>query len=158
MPPLFQAFAEAFKFVGQRFRGVGTVLYQALEPLVEVLIYLLNPVMGRVLTDARKRKKRSDSLLEDRLAELADAMRKSSELVTEVEAALQAREAAVERLRAEAETAQQIKDMTEEQQQAVANVLRAEVVRGGRKALWQGAGVNAFFFLAGVVVTLWVGK
>ncbi|GAA3937277.1 hypothetical protein Aau02nite_78880 [Amorphoplanes auranticolor] len=143
--------------MGQMFREVGRTFSIALSPFAEVVLYVLNPVVGRLVVDARKKNKRNDSLLEDRLQELAGSMKKSSELVAEVEAALDARRAAVDQLRLEAETAQQIKDMSDEQRIAVANVLRAEVAREGKKTLWQGATVNGFFFALGVVVTVVVG-
>ncbi|GLI00669.1 hypothetical protein [Phytohabitans aurantiacus] len=135
--------------------AVDFIYKNVLLPAIEGLLLALNPVAGRLIIGARK--KSDESLLEERLEELADTMQKSSALVTEVEAALRARQAAVEKLKTEAETARQIKDMTEQQRTAVATILRSEVARGGTKNLIQGVVVNAIFFGAGIVVTLWLG-
>jgi hypothetical protein len=151
VPSLLRAIADAFvdalKIFGEAAR----------QGLLGAL-YVLNPIVGKSVIETVRKRKPDESLLEERLEELSETMKKSADLVTEVEAALQARQAAVEKLRADAETAQQIKDMTEDQRKAVANVLRAEVAREGKKTLWQGAAVNGFFFLAGVGVALWIEK
>lgn len=120
--------------------------------VAQILIYVLNPLALDL--DVKRRKPSADSLLESRLEELAQAMQRSSLLVVEVEAALTARRTAVEKLRLEAETAQQLQNLTLEQREAVATVLRAEVTREGKKVLWQGALVNAVFFGLGILVSM----
>ncbi|OWV04722.1 hypothetical protein B5D80_19720 [Micromonospora wenchangensis] len=126
--------------------------------VAQAALGILNPLAGRLIFDdiSRLLKKPSDSGLEERLKELGASMQQSSQLIAEIEGGLKIREAAVEKLKQEAQTARNIKDMTDQQRAAVAAVLRTEVAREGRKTLWQGAAVNAFFFVAGVLVTLWI--
>jgi hypothetical protein len=151
------------RFVSQLAQALAAILepmsqglFKAVDGVAQALAYLLNPAAARNMFQARP--KVTDEALETRLDELAHSMQVSSALVVEVEAALRARQAAAERLRGEAETAQRIMDLTQAERDAVAAVLRAEVAREGKKTLWQGAAVNGVFFLLGIVATVVLDK
>ena len=134
---------------------IALLTADAARAAAQALVYALNPAAADAIF--RTRPHVSDEALEARLDDLAVTMRRSSELVTEVEAALRARQAAAEKLRVEVETAQRIKNLTQEERDAVAVLLRSEVAREGRKNLWQGVLVNAVFFCLGILATLLIG-
>ncbi len=125
--------------------------------LADSLSRLLNPALAKVLRRP-KQDRDVEAELDHRLQELAEAMSRSSELVTEVEAALKVRQVAVAQLKSDAESAQRVAELSEDQRKAVATLLRGTVAKEGRKTFWLGALVNLIFFAAGVVVTLLVGK
>lgn len=146
---IIAALQQAVRALGAAFANLGPVL-------IQTLAYAFNPAVAHVVT--RRSSDRDTSTLERRLEELAESMRRSSQLVEEVEAALTVRRAAVEQLQADAAVAQEIASLNQEQRDAVELLLRGTVAREGRKTFWLGALVNLIFFAAGAAVTLLIGK
>lgn len=120
------------------------------------ILPVLNPAAATILFAPSKAVE--ESALDARLHELSDVMRRSAELVNEVEAGLTVRKAVVEKLKVEAETAQRVAALTREERAAVETLLRGTVAQEGKRTLWLGALVNLIFFVAGVLVTVWLGK
>ncbi|MEV3986137.1 hypothetical protein [Nonomuraea sp. NPDC049758] len=107
----------------------------------------------------------STSTVEERADELADLLKRSTTLLAELSAEMEARTATVRELQAEAEHAESIASIHKEAQAAVEKMLDARLAarleESGRKSFKQGMWLNivsgAFFFIAGVVVTLLLG-
>ena len=64
----------------------------------------------------------------------------------------------VEKLKEEAEQAETIISLTEEQVKAVRTTLNNELQKEGRKSFWQGVIVNFVFFVSGAIVSYIVSK
>lgn len=140
---------------------IAVVLLRHVQEISRVLLQSLAVVLNPVLADLFIRRRpqsahQHESALEERLQELAKTMRLSADLVAEVEAEFEVRRAAVEKLKGESETAKRVAQLSEEQSEAVAVLLRGTVVREGRKTFWLGALVNLVFFALGALVTLLV--
>ncbi|MEU1728349.1 hypothetical protein [Nonomuraea sp. NPDC005692] len=107
----------------------------------------------------------SASGIEERADELADLLKRSTALLAELSAEMEARTATVRELQAEAQHAESIASMHKEAQAAVEKMLDARLAarleESGRKSFKQGMWLNivsgAFFFIAGVVVTVLLG-
>ncbi|MDX8144694.1 hypothetical protein SK854_21435 [Lentzea sp. BCCO 10_0061] len=147
---LFTALRHMFQMLWLTLREVGQSVFLGIATL-------LNPALAEAIWRP-ERTQGTEAALEVRLEELSNTMARSAELVAEVEAALEVRQAAVAKLKSEAETAQRVAELSEEHRNAVATLLRGTVAKEGKKTFWLGALVNLFFFVAGVVVTLLVGK
>lgn len=110
----------------------------------------------RVATDRLERSARQRRLgtLEERLQRAGAQMAEARELVDGVEAEITARQPALARLVEQADEWQRLASLRQEKAAAVAALVRSEVSRGGRRRLWQGAVVNALFFVAGFATQL----
>ncbi|WP_143043896.1 hypothetical protein [Nonomuraea jiangxiensis] len=121
------------------------------------------------------RRKKTDEVLptgaptiESRADELAEILKRSTTLLDELTAEIAARSATAKEMEAKAKDAENLAAMHEEQRQAVEKLLdarlEARLKESGKKSFLQGMWLNiisgAFFFAAGVVVTVWldIGK
>ncbi|TDW18833.1 hypothetical protein EV650_5429 [Kribbella kalugense] len=81
-------------------------------------------------------------------------MRSSAELIEQITAEMEVRAATAASLKAEAEQAQQLASLHQEQQDAVMRAVRAEIGAEGKNAARQNLKANILFFLAGVLVSV----
>lgn len=116
---------------------------------VELLLELLPAPLGLVLRLVTDQKRRDHGpTFEDRVNEAANALRDASEIVTQLEQEIRARQEAVERLQRE----QKLLELSQEQVAAIQGALTKDV----RRSTWIAVAAAAFFFLAGVGVTVLV--
>jgi conjugal transfer/entry exclusion protein len=134
-------------------RDLKKAMHTFASVLVAALVIFFNPVGMSFRTTREKVQESPDETLASKLRELSEAMSRSSCLVAEVENTLHAKQALVEQLKSEAATATTLASLSQEQRDAVANQLRSEVDKGGRKALWLGVLVNLVFFGLGVFIS-----
>jgi hypothetical protein len=87
---------------------------------------------------------------------LVAALTESTRVMAEIQREVTARSALAERLQRDVERHQELLALNREEVEAVAQTLRVEVQREGRRSFWAGVLVNAFFFGLGIVVTLLV--
>lgn len=64
----------------------------------------------------------------------------------------------VEKLKEDAEQAEQIISMSEEQVSAVRKALNQELQKEGKKSFWQGVAVNFIFFILGAAASFIISK
>ncbi|MFI7135946.1 hypothetical protein ACIBQ1_60600 [Nonomuraea sp. NPDC050153] len=103
--------------------------------------------------------------IESRADELAEILKRSTTLLNELTAEIQARTSTAMEMEAKAKHAENLAAMHEEQRQAVEKLLdarlEARLKESGKTSFRQGMWLNiisgAFFFAAGVVVTLLIG-
>ncbi|MEU4703359.1 hypothetical protein [Nonomuraea dietziae] len=106
------------------------------------------------------------SRIEDRAEELADLLKRSTTLLNELSSEMEARTATVRALQAEAEYAQNLASIHRDAQEALEKMLDARLAtrleESGKKSFKQGMWLNiasgAFFFVAGVLATLALGR
>lgn len=94
---------------------------------------------------------------EDRVQRLVAALSESTTVISEIEREVRARGELAKRLQADVERHQELLALNREEVEAVAQTLREEVRREGRRGFWVGVLVNAIFFGLGVGVTLLLG-
>lgn len=132
----------------------GTLL-RSLWPL---LIFMPVIVVVRILLDRleakaeRRRFERRHGTLEERLERAGRGMREAREILDGVEADLATRQIALDRLTAETQRWETLAQLGRSEADAVSQLLRSEVDRGGRTAFWQGVALNAAFFALGLIV------
>ncbi len=95
-----------------------------------------------------------EETLESRLDELTATMRQSAKLIAQVEQELQARAATAERLKGEAATAESLMKLAENEREAVARLVRAEISAESRKSFRSGLRLNFLFFVAGALASV----
>ena len=101
---------------------------------------------------AQKRSRKSITL-EQRIDKLTTALKESSRLVSEVESEIQSRQRLVSELQQDAERYKNLITLNQEQVDAVAQVLKGELRKEGRKSFWLGVFVNFVFFLLGAALS-----
>jgi len=110
----------------------------------------------------KSRAEPSPTKLEDRLADLGDAMRSAALLLEEVQAEIQARVALADKAKRDADEANQVAQLNEAQRTAVARLVRAElaseVSQGTMRSFWLGFATNLLFFIAGAALTWWLAS
>jgi hypothetical protein len=89
----------------------------------------------------------------DRVEQAIKALRDASKIVGDLESEINSRRTAVERLQDQ----QELLKLDQKEIEAVSHLLRGDAQRESRRAIWISVGASAFFFLAGVGVTLLVG-
>lgn len=96
------------------------------------------------------REPRHEATFEQRVEVAAQALREASATVDELEREIESRQEQVARLQDQ----QKLLELSKEQILAVSHELQADARREGRRAVYIGVAASAFFFLAGVAVTL----
>jgi hypothetical protein len=92
----------------------------------------------------------------DQVKKLVKALAESTRVMAEIEREVKARSALAERLEADVERHRELLALNRSEVEAVAQTLRTEVHREGRRSLWTGLFINAAFFGLGILVTLLV--
>jgi hypothetical protein len=87
---------------------------------------------------------------DQRVTRLTKSLDEAGHVVSELEHDIRSRQRLVERLREE----QKLLELTREEVDAVAQTLRGELRREGRKALWLNIGQSAAFFVLGAALTV----
>jgi ABC-type multidrug transport system fused ATPase/permease subunit len=130
------------------------------EPLASVIgavIGVLGAVLGAFVSHrAAQRGLRSEGgrSIEQRINRLSSALSESAHVIQVVEAEIKERSELVEKLRRDAETYEQLKNMNREEAEAVAQALRGELKTEGRRSFWSNAAMNFLFFVLGVGTTV----
>lgn len=94
----------------------------------------------------------------DRIKSVTDVLSNSMDELDSLQKELEQRIKLVDKLKAEADQAEQIISMTEEQVNAIRKTLNQELQKEGKKSFWQGVAVNFVFFLLGAIASYIVSK
>jgi hypothetical protein len=89
-----------------------------------------------------------------RVKRLTDSLAESTKVIAEIEKEVKARSDLVERLEADEKRHRELLALSRAEVEAVAQTLRTEVSREGRRSMLVGLLINAVFFGLGIVVTL----
>lgn len=81
-------------------------------------------------------------------------MSSAARLLNQVEAEIQARSASAERLKEEAQAAENLANLNQAQRDAIAKLVRNEIGVETKKATRQSYIASALFFIAGVAATI----
>lgn len=96
--------------------------------------------------------------ISDRIKTVTDVLSKSMNDLESLQKELEQRIKLVDKLKAEADQAEQIISMTEEQVTAIRKALNQELQKEGKKSFWQGVAVNFVFFILGAIASYIVSK
>lgn len=99
-----------------------------------------------------KRLHKHEPSLEDRAKQVGRELGNAIGLIGRLEKELSAKMDAVQNLQRQ----QRLLELDKSQIEAVQRALEGSVRRESRKGIWINAGMSAFFFVAGVLATLWV--
>jgi flagellar biosynthesis/type III secretory pathway M-ring protein FliF/YscJ len=128
-----------------------------LAAVIGALVGVVGAIVGAFtslyLTRRRERSEGGRSI-EQRINRLTSALSESAHTIEVVEAEIKERSDLVEKLRRDAETYEQLKNMNREEAEAVAQALRGELETQGRRSFWSNAAMNFVFFVLGVGTTV----
>jgi CHASE1-domain containing sensor protein len=133
--------------------STGVALTQAVIAVLTVVASLFGFILQRRVARSRTAEPKI-ATLEDRLEELGCTMRSAARLLNQVEAEIQARSASAERLKEEAQAAENLVKLNQAQRDAIAKLVRNEIGAETKKATRQSYIASALFFIAGVAATI----
>jgi predicted translin family RNA/ssDNA-binding protein len=130
---------------------------ESLATVIAAVIGGLGALLGALLSywlSQRREKSERGRSIEQRINRLSSALSESAHAIQVVEAEIKERSELVEKLRRDAETYEQLKNMNREEAEAVAQALRGELKTEGRRSFWSNAAMNFLFFVLGVGTTV----
>jgi F0F1-type ATP synthase membrane subunit b/b' len=90
--------------------------------------------------------------VQERIALLSGSLNSAAKAISEIESEIKQREALVQRLKDDAETATKLTTMSKEQTEAVAQVLRGEMEKEKERSFWGTNLSNLFYAVLGIVL------
>lgn len=104
----------------------------------------------------RSLKEKHGESTSERIDRLSKALKESITLTNEIEQEIQKRHSMVTKLKDDVNRYEQLAKLKESEVEAIAQTLRGELRSEGSKSLLKSALVSLIFFIAGVVITLYV--
>lgn len=143
--------------------GITSIMTDYLQPIVSGIVGIAFATYAGVLQGIlfrRKTKTTAQTTLENRIAKLGTTMSAAAAAVATIQAELAAQQATAKQLAEDVEQGRRLAELNAEAKEAVTAALRQELAQQGRRAFWQGVGINVLFLIAGgaitLAVTLWV--
>ena len=133
---------------------------------MEIVVTFISGILGvsssivyEVISTILKRKNinKKDEIT-SRIKDVSTVLKSSAQELGELQTELEKRVKMVEKLKEEAEQAETIISLTDEQVKAIRTTLNNELQKEGRKSFWQGVIVNLVFFVLGAIVSYVVSK
>lgn len=103
----------------------------------------------------RKIKEKRGETTSERIERLSKSLKESISLTNEIEQEIQQRHSMVIKLQDDVARYEELAKLKGSEVEAIAQTLRGELRNEGSKSLFKSASVSLFFFIAGVVVTLY---
>jgi t-SNARE complex subunit (syntaxin) len=110
-------------------------------------------LMLRINRKIREKRGETNS---ERIEKLSRALTDATNLIGGIERELQERHRLVQKLRDDCDRYDQLAKLKASEVDAVVQSLRGELRNEGRRSFWQSVALNFIFFLAGVLVTVYV--
>jgi hypothetical protein len=109
----------------------------------------------KIRIERKVREKRGETTSE-RIEKLSRALIEATTLIGGIELELKERHRLVEKLRDDCDRYDQLAKLKATEVEAVVQSLRGELRQEGRRSFWQSALLNFIFFLAGILVTVYI--
>ena len=122
---------------------------------VFTLAALINFIVSK-FTERKELKKKED--IASKIKTISGALNQSAKDLIEMQEALEKRIAFVEDLNAQAQKAERIASLNQEQVNAVNDILNASLKKEGRRNFWQGVLVNFIYFVLGAVTSFLIAR
>jgi len=99
-----------------------------------------------------QRRKKEAPTIEDKITALAENLKSSLSVISEIESEIESRSQIVSKLKDDVKRYEKLKELNEAQVEAVAQTIRGEIAGESRKSLWRNAIITfivamIFFFL-----------
>lgn len=122
--------------------------------IISVILGLLSGVSGFLANQLGKiiDKKLSQDTLQKRIEKLVTSLQESTELISHIELEIKTRTALAEKLEKDLETYNQLAELKKSEVEAVAQLLRGELAKEGKKSLVASFIMNFSFFCLGLAV------
>lgn len=92
----------------------------------------------------------------ERIDRLSKALKESIELTSEIEKEIQSRHQVVKKLKEDVERYEELSSIRASEVEAVAQTIRGEIKRESNKSLFKATAINFLFFIAGIIITLYL--
>jgi len=113
---------------------------------------LISAYLQTLYKKSRKTTKKEEDIA-TKIKQISGSLNKSASELVDMQEQLEERVTFVENLNARAKKAESIAALTEEQVNAVNEILNSSIKKESRKNFWQGVLVNFFFFSLGAVTS-----
>ena len=100
------------------------------------------------------RKRGKEETVQDRIQKLTTSLREAAELISNVESEIKGRSALADKLQSDVETYNKIVQLKKPEVEAVAQLLREELKREGKRSFWKGFAMNFVYFLLGAITAV----
>ena len=100
------------------------------------------------------RKRGKEETVQDRIQKLTTSLREAAELISNIESEVKGRSALADKLQSDVETYNKIVQLKKPEVEAVAQLLREELKREGKRSFWKGFAMNFVFFLLGAITAV----
>ncbi|MDD3919687.1 MAG: hypothetical protein PHO41_00715 [Eubacteriales bacterium] len=132
-----------------------------LVSLAGALVSFLGPITIRRIRRWAKEEEPSEAVekeieLSARISIASRSLHSSAKEIDEIQAELQKRIELVEKLKKDAEVAENVIQLSNDQVTAIRSVLNQELKQEGRKSFWKSAALNFFFFILGAAATYFI--
>ena len=129
------------------------------RPVLLSLAGVISSILVELLLHRLSNKKdQQEKDISDRIKSVTDILSNSMTELDLLQKELGQRIELVEKLKKEADQAEQIISLTEEQVKAFKNTLNQELEKESKKSFWQGVLVNFVFFILGAIASYIVSK
>jgi hypothetical protein len=124
--------------------------------LVGALISIISEFFRRsIFTLFRDEKEEG---IEDRIKKLTSALTQSTKFISQIEEEIKKRAELADRLKADVDRYKKLCSVRSDEVEAIAQTLRFELQKEGRKSFWSGVFVNAIFFVVGAITSYFISK
>jgi len=103
----------------------------------------------------RKIKHKFGETTSERIDRLSKALKESMSLTNDIEKEIQQRHSIVTKLKQDVDRFEKLAKIKESEVEAIAQTIRGELRAEGSKSLFKSALISFFFFIAGILVTLY---
>jgi membrane protein implicated in regulation of membrane protease activity len=125
--------------------------------VIFVFVAALAALQGATVATVRLAPDEEPPALRERIELLGSSLADAAEAIESIEIEIKARQQLVEQLEHDARVNEELVRLHRTEVEAVAQALRAELAREGRKAMRLGLAQNGFFFVLGVIASVVVG-
>lgn len=106
-------------------------------------------ILGKLVTDRYFFGGEKEETLEDRVDRLTNSLKEATNLISNIESEIAARSNLAAQLQEDVERFNKLSKLKQPEVEAIAQVLRGELVKEGSKSFWKGAALNFGFFILG---------
>jgi predicted PurR-regulated permease PerM len=115
-------------------------------------------LVGEILRRFVQRRNPRSQTINARVDALTKSLRDAAHLIGTIEAEVRTRSNLAEKLRADVEHYDKIKQVSAAEIEAIAQVFRGELQAEGTKSFWKGVAVNFVFFLLGAASSFLISR
>jgi hypothetical protein len=125
-----------------------------IELIASILVAVgaLISLLGGLLSLKMLRRKKKGTT-EDRIRRLTNSLREATQLISNIESEITSRYTLAEKLQKDVDVYNKLVELRKPEVEAVAQLLRGELEREGRRSFWKGFATNFLFFVLGAIAS-----